>query len=193
MLIYKNMPEVRKLAEQPTIDEVLSEKDSEILQFVNEQILSLGRKIIRFEGNGTPPLSLINECLMTHSSTMLALQSLYESARLDLLRAKKVYDAWHAQKYVEVKAKYVAIEKTSRTEKTVWLSKDEIELRIIADYKDDYLLYQNQIDEADEKRSCIQRLIDTWNSYGFSLNQLSRNAIAEMNSNNFGGKTVDFA
>ncbi len=163
------------------LEEKLEASDEELLNFINGQIMNMSKRIIKWE-YGSPPLSVLSEALATHSQTMLALQSLYEAARLELSRAKKIYEVWHAEKYMEIREKYATIEKTSRTERLKFLSKDEIEMQIIADYKDEYLLFKGKIDAADEKRSTADRLISTWSSYQFELTQISKNALAEYSS-----------
>lgn len=157
-----------------TAEEAMSDTEEKFLAFVNEQIEKMDKKLL-FWGDSSPPFSVLNKALLDHSHVMLALTSLYEHARIEVSKAKEMYDEWHAIKFLEIRTEV----NRDDLAKSKWYSEKEIEYMIRSKYKSEYAIRKSEYELAESKRSTLQRLIDSWSSYQFILSQLSKNSIAE--------------
>jgi hypothetical protein len=63
-----------------------------------------------------------------------------------------------------------------------WVSGKEIEATLYKVYQKDLSELKLSMIEAEGKRSTMQRLCDSWNSYLWCLNTLSKNSIAAANA-----------
>lgn len=157
-----------------TAEEAMSDTEEKFLAFVNEQIEKMDKKLL-FWGDSSPPFSVLNKALLDHSHVMLALTSLYEHSRIEVSKAKEIFDEWHAIKFLEIRTQV----NRDDIAKNKWYSEKEIEYMIRSKYKAEYAIRKSEYELAESKRSTLQRMIDGWASYQYILSQLSRNTISE--------------
>lgn len=157
-----------------TAEEAMSDTEEKFLAFVNEQIEKMDKKLL-FWGDSSPPFSVLNKALLDHSHVMLALTSLYEHSRIEVSKAKEIFDEWHAIKFLEIRTQV----NRDDIAKNKWYSEKEIEYMIRSKYKSEYAIRKSEYELAESKRSTLQRMIDSWASYQYILSQLSRNTISE--------------
>lgn len=166
--------------------EAMSIYEDLFIRFVQEQVVKMDEKLL-FDGTTSPPLQLIDRAIMQHEHVMLALTAMYEQARWDLKAAKAHFEEWYAEAFLKVR------NEVNKTELSAskWYTKDEIDYMVTCKHKAERAELKAQIELADGKVSLFRRLIDSWNSYAFQLGQLSRNGIAEKNSNDMIDKCED--
>lgn len=159
-----------------TVDAMTREEDK-FIKFVETQIEKMENHLL-FDGQAIPTLSELSSAICQHAHIMLALTSLYETARWDLNAAKENYDLWYASHYMEIR------NEVNREDlaKAKWYSSSEIEMMVKSKYRKEIKELKAAILAADSKKSTLQHLIDGWNNYSFQLQQLSKNAIAEFSS-----------
>lgn len=178
------MSEERKIirreepAKQESYIDVLAEQKGEsLMEFVEKQINLMNNRLL-FNGNREPSLYEINVALSTYEQTLLGLQVLYEQAKFDSEVAKAKYEEFYNVKYMEIRNTY----NTKDVKNAQWLSGKEIEATLYKVYQKDLSELKLSMIEAEGKRSTMQRLCDSWNSYLWCLNTLSKNSIAAANA-----------
>lgn len=165
-------------AAQPTDDtDPMSLEEDKFIAFVNKQIEKMESHLL-FDGKSIPTLGELSSAICQHAHIMLALTSLYETARWELSEAKENYDLWYAQKYMEVRN---AVNREDLA-KAKWYSSSEIEMMVKSKYRKEIKELKAAVMSADAKKSTLQHLIDGWNNYSFQLQTLSKNAQAEYSS-----------
>jgi hypothetical protein len=163
---------------QETYIDVLAEQKGEsLMEFVEKQINLMNNRLL-FNGNREPSLYEINVALSTYEQTLLGLQVLYEQAKFDSEVAKAKYEEFYNVKYMEIRNTY----NTKDVKNAQWLSGKEIEATLYKVYQKDLSELKLSMIEAEGKRSTMQRLCDSWNSYLWCLNTLSKNSIAAANA-----------
>lgn len=178
------MSEERKIIrrEEPVkqesyIDVFAEQKGESLMEFVEKQINLMNNRLL-FNGNREPSLYEINVALSTYEQTLLGLQVLYEQAKFDSEVAKAKYEEFYNVKYMEIRNTY----NTKDVKNAQWLSGKEIEATLYKVYQKDLSELKLSMIEAEGKRSTMQRLCDSWNSYLWCLNTLSKNSIAAANA-----------
>jgi hypothetical protein len=178
------MSEERKIIrrEEPVkqesyIDVLAEQKGESLMEFVEKQINLMNNRLL-FNGNREPSLYEINVALSTYEQTLLGLQVLYEQAKFDSEVAKAKYEEFYNVKYMEIRNTY----NTKDVKNAQWLSGKEIEATLYKVYQKDLSELKLSMIEAEGKRSTMQRLCDSWNSYLWCLNTLSKNSIAAANA-----------
>ena len=174
---YQPTPEAAFQVENTEASKAMSSAESDLIKYVEAQITKMDQKLL-FDGSSTPSLARINRALMEHEHVLLALTALYEQNRWTLDAAKKAYNEWHASAFLTVR-KEVNDPALSASK---WYTKDEIEYMVTCKYKKEQAQLQAAIALEDSKHSLLRRLIDQWNTYHFTLTQLSKNGIAEHNT-----------
>lgn len=155
----------------------MEQAENDLIQFVETQIKKMDNKLI-FDGESNPPLEAISIELLKHPHVMLALTSMYETARWAHKAAKKSYDEWYAGAFLEVRTQ-VNDPKLSAAK---WYTKEEIGMMVTRKYKAQKAALEADVELAEAKLSLLRRLIDGWDAYRWELSQLSKNAIAEGDS-----------
>lgn len=163
--------------------DIMNFYEDQLIKFVSEQVTKMDQKLL-FDGNSSPPLPLIDKAIMQHEHVTLALTALYEQARWAWNTAKESYAEWHALKFLEVRTEV----NKKEDPRAKWFKDTEIEYMIISKYTKEVADFKAKIQLADAKVSLFRRLIESWNQYAFQLGQLSRNGIAEKNSNDLTDK-----
>lgn len=178
------MSEERKIIrrEEPVkqesyIDVLAEQKGESLMEFVEKQINLMNNRLL-FNGNREPSLYEINVALSTYEQTLLGLQVLYEQAKFDSEVSKAKYEEFYNVKYMEIRNTY----NTKDVKNAQWLSGKEIEATLYKVYQKDLSELKLSMIEAEGKRSTMQRLCDSWNSYLWCLNTLSKNSIAAANA-----------
>lgn len=165
-------------ANQKSYVDVLAEQKGEsLMEFVEKQINLMNNRLL-FNGNREPSLYEINIALSTYEQTLLGLQVLYEQAKFDSEVAKAKYDEFYNVKYMEIRNTY----NTKDVKNAQWLSSKEIEATLYKVYQKELFELKMNMIETEGKRSTMQRLCDSWNSYLWCLNTLSKNSIAAANA-----------
>lgn len=168
---------------ETAIGQVMDEAERKFLEFVTTQCNKMEHKLM-FDGSSSPSLYELDIALMEHSHVMLALTGLYEQARWDLSKAKKAYNEWYAFKFIEIRTEV----NDPKLPQSKWYKESEIDYMITTKYARERAKLETEIELCESKRSSIQRLIDSWNSYGYQLNTLSKNGQAEMRSSGLSDK-----
>lgn len=163
--------------------DIMNFYEDQLVKFVSEQVTKMDQKLL-FDGNSSPPLPLIDKAIMQHEHVTLALTALYEQARWAWNTAKESYAEWHALKFLEIRTEV----NKKEDPRAKWFKDTEIEYMIISKYTKEVADFKAKIQLADAKVSLFRRLIESWNQYAFQLGQLSRNGIAEKNSNDLTDK-----
>lgn len=178
------MSDERKIIrrEEPTsqksyVDVLAEQKGESLMEFVEKQINLMNNRLL-FNGNREPSLYEINIALSTYEQTLLGLQVLYEQAKFDSEVAKAKYDEFYNVKYMEIRNTY----NTKDVKNAQWLSSKEIEATLYKVYQKELFELKMNMIETEGKRSTMQRLCDSWNSYLWCLNTLSKNSIAAANA-----------
>lgn len=158
------------------IEKKMDDSESRLISFVETQISKMDHHLL-FDGNTSPSLYMLDQALMQHEHVLLALTSLYETSRWELKSAQQIYNEWYAEKFMEVRNR----ENNKISSVSKWYKKEEIDYMVQNENRDQMAALKASLEEADSKRSLLQRLIDGWNSYHWTLMQLSKNGIAEKN------------
>lgn len=159
------------------VDVLAEQKGESLMEFVEKQINLMNNRLL-FNGNREPSLYEINIALSTYEQTLLGLQVLYEQAKFDSEVAKAKYDEFYNVKYMEIRNTY----NTKDVKNAQWLSSKEIEATLYKVYQKELFELKMNMIETEGKRSTMQRLCDSWNSYLWCLNTLSKNSIAAANA-----------
>jgi hypothetical protein len=165
------------IKQESYIDVLAEQKGESLMEFVEKQINLMNNRLL-FNGNREPSLYEINVALSTYEQTLLGLQVLYEQAKFDSEVAKAKYEEFYNVKYMEIRNTY----NTKDVKNAQWLSGKEIEATLYKVYQKDLSELKLSMIEAEGKRSTMQRLCDSWNSYLWCLNTLSKNSIAAANA-----------
>lgn len=159
-------------------EDVMSKAEQELIDFVSKQLKKMDNKLL-FEGNSSPTIMELDLALVQHPHIFLALTSLYQQSRWDLQVAQEKYDDFIAQKFNEIREEVNTRDITA----SKWCSKEELNYILRSRFTKEIRELKAEVMIAENKRSFLQRLLDGWNTYGFTLNQLSKNSIAELSSN----------
>lgn len=147
-------------------------------KYINEKIALMENHLL-FNGNTTPSFYELDLALTQYESVLFALTTLYATAKYESELAKEKYTEFFADKYMEIRNTYNTID----LKKAQWLSSTELDATVRVKYKDELARLKLDSIEKDAERSTIERLIKSWESYQFILQQLSKNSIAEAQIN----------
>lgn len=153
----------------------MEDAEKVFISFVTEQLQKMDQHLL-FDGSSAPSLGVLNLAISSHAKIMIGLTALYEQNRWDKTEAQDIFDEWFADKYVEISTQCNTDDKA----RNKWLNKDEIERLVKVKYKKEYSALKTKVNLAEAKRSFLQKTIDMWQNYSFSLNQLSKNSLAEL-------------
>ena len=164
----------KKTVFRSAMDEQMDAAQLELIPFVEKQIELVNNKLL-FNG-GTPTFEQLNDALAKHEGVLLGLTSLYEMAKWEENARKEEYDEWFAEKFIEVRTTVNSPEISA----SKWFSSKEIEYMVCAKYKDERAELVSKERLAESKRSTVERLIEGWKNYQFSLTTMSKNSQAEV-------------
>lgn len=155
-------------------------KDAEqrLLEFVEKQIDKM-KKYAKFNAvDGQPGFFELNRALAEHQVIWLGLVALNVVAKDEHAKAKRRFDEWFSQKYIEKRDELNPRSLAS----TKWYSTKEIEMAVRVDNKAEYAELDIDLTCAERKVSAIRRLMEGWQSQQFILARLSKNVEAEYGS-----------
>lgn len=167
------------------LNEEYSKAEKEVLDYVSK-CLDIMKKNLNFNTNETPSITDLQLACIKHEPCLIALTTMYNRQKINLSRAQDDYDAWFAQRYMELKE-----EKNLPTNKSVWYSPKELEYLVKTKWKAEFAEKRAAIAKADAQRSFIERLVRSWEGYQFTLGTMSKNAQAEAYAAKTSGMNMD--
>jgi hypothetical protein len=165
--VKKSEPKYEPTPDAAFPETAYDEARENLIKFVEFQV---GKMRDRLLFNEEPTFSQLNEALAAYESTSIALLSSYAAARAEDSIAREVYDDEYARCFVETRTE-LGLNK--------YASGKELELLTRARHMEKLSKLKAKCIEAETKIKFIDKLVDSWKTYGFTLNQLSRNAEVE--------------
>jgi hypothetical protein len=159
------------------IGEALENNFEKMLDFITEKVKLTELKLL-FDGEREPSLYELNKALAQHEHGRLGLILHYEAAAYDYDRAKAVFEEFWAEKVSQVREEY----NKKEDPKSKWLSASEIEAIVRTRFKKEIALMNTDIIISERNKSTAYRILDGWQNYGWALQQLSKNSVAEVNA-----------
>lgn len=167
------------------MDEVIKEKDGlaeaygeanlKLVGFVNKNIELMKAHLLKSE---FPTLEDISKAYVDYLPTAFSLNALYQRVKFDAELAQKEYEAFDDQAMDSTKK-----ELNRDDNKKTWYSATELKAAAHTKYKSKYAQLAAKVSLAEGRRSFIERLCKSWDSWQFGLGQISRNMIAEAQAN----------
>lgn len=151
------------------------EANKKLVEFVSKNIMLMKNNLIKSE---LPDLQSINKAYIEYLPISFSLNSLYQRVRFDAMKAQKELELFDDQAMYTTK-----MELNREDNKKTWFSATELKNAAHTKYKSKYAQLNAKVDLAEGRRSFVERLCKAWDSWQFSLGQLSRNLIAEANAN----------
>jgi hypothetical protein len=122
-----------------------------------------------------PSFQELNACLAHYESVLLTLVATYAELRLETAQKKMDYEDTFARYYIKIRER----ENPKTESASKWLSQKEIEYYVKAEYGDKLRALEENWLYYDHKLSAIRRLIECWNSFNYTLSNLSKNVQVE--------------
>lgn len=151
------------------------EASKKLVEFVSKNIEVLKSNLLKTE---MPNLQVINKAYIDYLPISFSLNNLYQKVRFDALKAQRELDLFDDQAMFATKQEF-----NKEDNKKTWLSATELKNAAHTKYKSKYAQLNAKVDLAEGRRSFVERLCKAWDSWQFSLGQLSRNLIAEAQAN----------
>ena len=150
-------------------ESVFNKAEQEFYMWVDLQIKSMDnrRKML---SNPDPSYDEINAAIVECSNVIDGLNSLYTTMKMKVTVEKDKFDIWYAQAFMRTRELT-----NSQLDRKVWYSQDEMKQKTIADNAEEIMKRKAAIDSLEAKRSYLERKVETWRSYSFMLNTLSKN------------------
>lgn len=167
---------VRRVAVRETAP-VIEEKSAEdrLYEFAEEQIDKMKRYSNLGDPNGLPGFEELNRALMGYNEILYSLQAMDVVSKQEAYHATEEFKDFLAEKYNE--ARNILNPPTLAASK--WYSSSEIESYVRVHWHDEYKRLNDEQQAANSKVAFIRRLLDSWDSYKFNLNTLSKNVQTE--------------
>ena len=163
---------------EPTVTSVAAAFDDtneKLTRFIDKNIAWMKSQLMKDHYDN---LSSINRAYMGYLPASWELNKLYQRARADEKRAQAELEAFDDQAMDETKR-----ELNRDDNKKTWFSPTELKAAAHTKYKAKYAQLHARVTHAEGRRSFMERLCKAWDSWQFSLGQISRNLIAEANAN----------
>lgn len=128
--------------------------------------------------NGDVQIAEVNNALADYISINSFLLEEYEKKILLYNLKKDNFDNWFAEKFIDIRNK----NNTDNKATTKWLSKQEIEMIIRIDYKEEFSEKNGELILLDREVSTLRRLCETYKKMDTIFQTLSNNARQEMKS-----------
>jgi len=171
---------VRQKSEQfppPSSDPAyVAEVEKKLLLFVDEQISKM-RDAIHLSAGHEPTFFEVNEALCSYQDTNLGLLALYNTAKIENVKAKEAFDDWFAGRYIEIRDRVNPRSLAAQK----WYSQKEVEMIVRHEYADEYTKHNWDVVITEQQLAFLRRMLESWASYQYVLTQLSKNLVAEMN------------
>lgn len=151
------------------------EANKKLVEFVSKNIMLMKNNLIKSE---LPDIQSINKAYIEYLPISFSLNSLYQRVRFDAMKAQKELELFDDQAMYTTK-----MELNREDNKKTWFSATELKNAAHTKYKSKYAQLNAKVDLAEGRRSFVERLCKAWDSWQFSLGQLSRNLIAEAQAN----------
>lgn len=157
------------------IDAAYTEADRKLTEFVSKNVMLMQEHLLKDE---LPDIASINKAYIDSLPTSIALNRLYQKVLLNTAKAREKLELFDDQAMDATKK-----ELNRDDNKRTWYSATELKAAAHTKYKAKYAQLHAQYDLAEGRRNFIERLCKAWDSWQFSLGQLSRNLIAEAHAN----------
>lgn len=157
------------------VDLAYTEAEKKLLEFVSKNIEMMKNNLLKSE---FPDLQTINKSYIDYLPISFSLNNLYQRVRFDALRAQRELELFDDQAMHATKLEF-----NREDNKKTWYSATELKNAAHTKYKASYAKLHAKVDLAEGRRSFVERLCKAWDSWQFSLGQLSRNLISEAQAN----------
>lgn len=157
------------------VDVNYTEADRKLTDFVSKNVMLMQEHLLQQE---IPDIQHVNKAYIDSLPTAISLNRLYQKVRLNAAKAKEKLELFDDQAMDQTKK-----ELNREDNKRTWYSSTELKAAAHTKYKAKYAQLRAQYDLAEGRRSFIERLCNAWDSWQFSLGQISRNLIAEAHAN----------
>lgn len=158
-----------------TIGAAYGKANERLVEFIDKNITMLKANLLK---SSFPDIQSINKAYINYMPLALSLNSLYQRVKFDADKAAKELELFDDQAMDTVK-KQLNRDDNRKT----WYSAAELKAAAHTQYKSKYASLQAKVALAEGRRSFIERLCRAWDSWQYSLGQISRNLIAEANAN----------
>lgn len=154
--------------------EVVSKEYSDFIEWLNEQLESLKRYS---NLSSDPQFSELNDCLAHYEGVMLGMVSAYNVLKFEAYLAQRDYDEKFGEIYTQVRM----TENPKDIAATKYLGQKELEYIVKSQHKDVLNPLETKAINLNLKVSALKAMIDSWNTYNFTLGTISKNVQAEAN------------
>ncbi len=158
-----------------SLTEAYEDANEKLVRFIDNNLTWMRSQLLK-EHYST--LNQVTQAYMGYLPASWELNKLYQRARFDEKRAQDELEAFDDQAMDETKR-----ELNRDDNKKVWFSSTELRAAAHTKYKAKYAQLKARVAHAEGRRSFLERLCKAWDSWQFSLGQISRNLIAEANAN----------
>lgn len=148
------------------------QSEKKLIQFVEKQV-ELMRSNLLFSGR-EPSFYELQQSLSQFESVAIGLTSLYATVRAEHDFAQERYDDFYADKFIEERDSRATLSSRDRN-----ASSKEIEMAVRKKHMVPLAQLRSNVLELENRRSFVERMIDSWRQYSFIINTLSANARAE--------------
>lgn len=170
--------------EVPDIDELFSfEKDEEsgsiwdhpqlqgFFSFVETKLDQMHKYASTVKDVNNITFYELNEALANHYDVHTSLVGLYNTADVEREVIEMDFQAWFDEKYMDMRKKMNPTSVSAQK----WSSAKEIEAAVRVEYKDEYKQRYLKVVAARRQTKFIQRLLEGWEGFKFSLQTMSKN------------------
>ena len=154
---------------------ISTDAEQKLVAFVTAKIEKL-RKAVHIGADHEPTFYEVNQALCGYQDTNLALIALYNTAKVESMKAKERYDDWFAEKFIDIRDRVNP--RTLAAQK--WYSTKEIEMMVRRENLEEYHRLNTDILMTEQQLAFLRRLLESWSSHQYVLTQLSKNLVAEM-------------
>lgn len=174
-----NAEEYQQTVEQVAVNGKAAdyEEAAEKLNIFVAKNIELMRKHLM--ANTTPDIGQLSKAMIEYMPVLYSLQTLYNKVKFDKLKADQALKQFEAEAYMTTRNEY----NNKDTDKKLFLSTTEIVSAYRVKFKATITKLEAQRDLADSRRSFVERLLSSWDSYQYILSNLMKSAIAEANAN----------
>jgi len=152
-------------------------KDDEFFQFVEKQIDEM-REYLKLRSGKEVTFFELEEALKGYSHVHLTLISLFHIIRMEKSLAEESFDQWYAEKFIEERAKHNLPSLAAQK----WASQRELDALVRIDNPEEFKRRKEAKLSIEHRESFIASILKMWESYSYTLNVLSSNARAELNT-----------
>lgn len=157
------------------IGEAYGEASKKLVNFVSKNLELMKDHLLRTK---FPSFTEINQAYFDYLPVSFMLNDLYQKVRADERKAQEEYNLFDDQAMHAIKT-----ELNREDNKKTWYSATELKNAAHTKYKHTYATLSAKVTLAEGRRSFVERLCKSWDTWQFGLGQISRNMIAEANAN----------